>query len=141
MKRIFKLLQRHRFRMFIIIFVLLAVVLGVAIVPVESRRKEANIKNAEDGVWWAVTTMTGVGYGDRYPITTTGRSVAVILEVCGVVVFGLIAGQIAVELFRIQDDFNWKRTMDRLGELDEKMDRLEKKVDYLVKSKEEASSN
>lgn len=48
----------------------------------------ANIKNGADAMWWAVTTMSTVGYGDFYPVTTEGRIVAVCLMIGGVVVFG-----------------------------------------------------
>jgi len=56
---------------------------------------EGNIKNAEDAVWWSITTITTVGYGDRYPITTEGRLVAVTLMVVGVDLFGTLSGAAA----------------------------------------------
>jgi len=54
-----------------------------------------NIVTAEDAVWWSVTTMTTVGYGDRYPVTTEGRVVAACLMVCGIGVFGVLSGFMA----------------------------------------------
>ena len=54
-----------------------------------------NITSAEDAIWWAVTTMTTVGYGDRFPITTEGRIVAMLLMAAGVGVFGTISGLVA----------------------------------------------
>lgn len=48
-----------------------------------------NIASAEDAMWWAVTTMTTVGYGDRYPITSEGRMVGIFLMAAGVGVFGM----------------------------------------------------
>lgn len=54
-----------------------------------------NIQSAEDAMWWAVSTMTTVGYGDAYPITSEGRLVAVFLMAAGVGLFGTLSGLVA----------------------------------------------
>ena len=56
---------------------------------------EANIKNAEDAIWWTVSTMTTVGYGDKYPTTTEGRIIAAVVMFAGVGLFGSLSGLIA----------------------------------------------
>lgn len=56
---------------------------------------DANIKTAEDAVWWAVATVTTVGYGDRYPVTSEGRLVGVALMICGVGFIGILSGAAA----------------------------------------------
>ena len=53
------------------------------------------IKNAQDAMWWAVSTMTTVGYGDAFPITPEGRIVAVFLMASGVGLFGTLSGLVA----------------------------------------------
>jgi voltage-gated potassium channel len=57
--------------------------------------KSANIKDAEDAIWWSISTMTTVGYGDRYPVTAEGRLVAGLLMVAGVGLFGTLSGFLA----------------------------------------------
>jgi voltage-gated potassium channel len=54
-----------------------------------------NIVSGQDALWWAVTTMTTVGYGDRFPITAEGRLVAVVLMAAGVGLFGTLSGLVA----------------------------------------------
>lgn len=49
---------------------------------------ESNIITAEDALWWSYTTITTVGYGDRYPVTSEGRIIGVILMTVGVGIFG-----------------------------------------------------
>jgi voltage-gated potassium channel len=56
---------------------------------------EANIKTADDAVWWSVTTITTVGYGDKYPTTTEGRLLAMFLMLSGVGLFGTLSGLLA----------------------------------------------
>ena len=55
----------------------------------------ANIKTFGDAVWWALTTITTVGYGDYYPITVLGRCVAAGLMVGGIAILGLVTASVA----------------------------------------------
>jgi voltage-gated potassium channel len=48
-----------------------------------------------DSLWWATVTITTVGYGDIYPITTVGRLTAVVLMFSGLGVLGILAGSLA----------------------------------------------
>lgn len=58
----------------------------------------ANIKTPGDALWWAATTVTTVGYGDRYPVTTQGRLIAVALMVVGIAMVGAITASVAAWL-------------------------------------------
>lgn len=55
----------------------------------------SNIKNFGDGLWWAITTVTTVGYGDRFPTTLEGRFLAVGLMVMGISLMGVITASVA----------------------------------------------
>jgi voltage-gated potassium channel len=73
---------------------LLVVFASIAILLCETS-DGANIKTAGDAVWWSMTTVTTVGYGDRYPVTAAGRVVASILMIGGMGLFGTLSGIIA----------------------------------------------
>lgn len=76
-------------------------VLGAfGIYDTERTAATANIKTMPDALWWAVTTMTTVGYGDRYPVTTTGRVIAVALMAVGIALLGVITASIAAWFVR-----------------------------------------
>jgi voltage-gated potassium channel len=78
------------------VLVSIVVVFSASIAVLELERGAGgNINNAEDALWWAVTTITTVGYGDRYPVTTEGRLVAVALMIVGVGLFGTLSGAAA----------------------------------------------
>lgn len=78
----------------LLISLLLVVACSIAILQFEVPA-EGNIRSAEDAIWWAVSTMTTVGYGDAYPSTSEGRIVAMFLMAAGVGVFGTFSGLIA----------------------------------------------
>ena len=73
-------------------------VAGALIVSVESRSPEANIRTGIDAVWWAYVTITTVGYGDRYPVTTEGRFLGILLLVAGIALFSVLTGYVAQKL-------------------------------------------
>jgi voltage-gated potassium channel len=81
-------------------FVLLAagliVVACAGLVTVAERGAHgSNIHNFGQGLWWAMVTVTTVGYGDRYPITPMGQGVAVVLMLVGIGLIGVLTATVA----------------------------------------------
>ncbi|NBX29268.1 ion transporter [bacterium] len=81
---------------------------------------EANIKTPADAVWWAVCTVTTVGYGDRYPVTWQGRATAGVLMVTGVGIFGALAGVLAGWFTGAHEDYE-REQLRQLGRLADEM--------------------
>ena len=77
----------------------MAVGLGaIAVLDAEQDAADANITTFGDALWWACTTVTTVGYGDRYPVTLEGRAVAVVLMIIGIGVVGAVTASVATWL-------------------------------------------
>ena len=74
---------------------LLAYIAAVQITITERGVEGSNIKSFSDGIWWAVTTVTTVGYGDRFPTTSLGRVLAVGLMLVGISLMGVITASVA----------------------------------------------
>lgn len=74
---------------------LLGTVGALAVLDAERGVPGSNIESFGDALWWAATTMSTVGYGDSFPVTPTGRCVAVGLMVCGVALLGTASATIA----------------------------------------------
>ena len=82
---------------------------GIEITLAERGEPGATIQTVGDGFWWAITTLTTVGYGDIYPTTTEGRFIAVGLMVSGICVLGVISATVAAWFVKItQDDSGQK---------------------------------
>jgi voltage-gated potassium channel len=75
--------------------VMAVLVASVGVYDAEHRAPGANIKTLPDALWWSVTTITTVGYGDLYPTTAYGRLVAVALMIFGIALLGVITATIA----------------------------------------------
>ena len=73
---------------FALLFVSIAVS-GALELHFERGAPRANILDAEDALWWAVSTVSTVGYGDTYPVTTGGRIVGMCLMFIGISLFGM----------------------------------------------------
>ncbi len=75
--------------------IFVAYISAVQITITERGSDGSNIKSFGDGIWWAITTVTTVGYGDRYPTTTEGRFVAIALMIMGISLMGVITASVA----------------------------------------------
>jgi voltage-gated potassium channel len=72
-----------------------AVVAALAILDAERDAPGSTIRNYGDALWWAMSTIATVGYGDRYPVTVEGRFIAAALMVSGIALLGVITAAIA----------------------------------------------
>jgi voltage-gated potassium channel len=89
--------QRAQSTFLAVLFVALVIfeISGIAILQTEAQNPEANIQTASDALWWAYVTVATVGYGDRYPVTTNGRIVGVLLMTAGVGLFSVLTSYLA----------------------------------------------
>ncbi len=90
---------------------------------------EPDVRNLGDGVWWALVTITTVGYGDITPVTTLGRVVASSLMLLGL---GLIATITAIVSAKFIQNFVDHHTNDdvleKLDEMQLELDDIKKKL-------------
>jgi voltage-gated potassium channel len=93
---------------------LILFVASLAILDAERGREGANIGTFGDALWWALTTVTTVGYGDRFPVTGTGRAVAAGLMLSGIALIGVVTATFASWLIeKVQEVENAAQTATR----------------------------
>lgn len=81
--------------------------------------------SAWDGVWWAITTVTTVGYGDIQPATTAGRAVAVGVMFVGIGFVAILTAAAAERFMRPQRE-NERHLREQLDEVIARLDRIER---------------
>lgn len=94
-KQLIEDVLRNRSQYAAFITILLAIIVltlaSIFVLEFESRSPEAKITTGVQAIWYAVVTITTVGYGDYYPVTTGGRVTAIFLMVTGVGIIGALA--------------------------------------------------
>ncbi len=97
---------RGRVPLYVTVSALTLVVCGaLAVLDAERHAAGSNINSFGDALWWAVVTVTTVGYGDHFPVTLQGRCVAAGLMIGGVALIGVVTASFAAWFIdRVRDD-------------------------------------
>jgi voltage-gated potassium channel len=85
-----------------------------------------------DGIYWAVTTMTTVGYGDELPITVEAKVLAMALMLVGIGYFAVITGAIAERFIDTEPGSNESLELDETADVAERLGRLVKHTNELA---------
>ena len=111
--------------------ILFGSVLISGVLVLQAEAGVGNIRDASDAFWWAMETVTTVGYGDKYPVTAAGRIVGVCLMVVGISLFGATSALLANWLLHGRmDDMQNSGNADT-KRLEEAILRLEEQVKNL----------
>jgi voltage-gated potassium channel len=103
----------------------MAVTIGaIAIYFEESNVEGTKITSLGDAFWWAIVTVTTVGYGDVYPVTTGGRVIGSFLMISGIAILGVLISTLGAGLIESRMKKN-KVEDDRKKVIKERIDVLE----------------
>jgi voltage-gated potassium channel len=120
---------------YLLIYAMIIVVIGATIATsVEQGAEGSNIHSFQDSLWWAFTTITTVGYGDKFPVTAAGRAVGVMLMLGGIAIFSALTANVAALLVRPgkkDNEHNEAGNEELLGE----MRRLRQEISALREKK------
>ncbi len=108
---------------------------ALAILDVERHAAGSMITDFGDAIWWAIVTVTTVGYGDITPVTTDGRFVAGGLMIVGISVLGAVSATVAGWLVagtEDQDDRNRQATKAEMQELRDHLEEAHAKLDIAL---------
>ncbi|PVZ59679.1 potassium channel family protein [Arthrobacter sp. H-02-3] len=125
--------------------VLLIYTVALSVLSFEKGAPNANITTMGDSLWWAVVTITTIGYGDYYPVTVPGRWAAAALMVGGFAVLSMVTAAVSSWLVESVTAATASRTKadqvsgnDELARLTAQVNRLN---DQLARSLNETNSD
>jgi voltage-gated potassium channel len=79
----------------VIAFIFVTYLASLAVLNAERGAPGAKIETFPDSLWWSIVTMSTVGYGEYYPVTTNGRIIAAGVMVVGISLLGLVGASVA----------------------------------------------
>ena len=132
--------SRPKIIVFILSVSLVVIILGTLMYIIEGQQN--GFDNIPKSIYWAVVTLTTVGYGDVVPITTLGKTVAVFIMLLGYAIIAVPTGIVSSELTKYNKEKKQERNQSEIIEKEKeilskeeeilrKLDCLEKKIDQL----------
>jgi voltage-gated potassium channel len=112
---------------------------SLAILDLERDQPGTHINNLGDAVWWSITTVTTVGYGDIYPVTGAGRVVAVALMVGGVSLLGVVTATLASWIVQRVAEEDTASAAVTAAQIEELRDEIRKLTEIVTRSIEPGS--
>lgn len=115
---------QHRQFHFVALVAVVAVCLGGLGIHSVEGGENTHIQSYGDGLWWAIVTVTTVGYGDISPTTTEGRVIATCLMLLGIGVIGAFTATVASFFVQQEEGSELAAIEARLARLEQKLDAL-----------------
>lgn len=122
----------------VILTALVIILGGIAVYLAEHRQPGANITTLHDAIWWAVITITTVGYGDYTPVSVLGRIIGTIVMFAGIGIAVTLVTVIAQgRVQRMQERLKSKTVGKARAVADETKATIKDKVEEIEKLTEE----
>ena len=121
-----QVLVQHHLGNSLLIMVVVVVVAGVVIAYIDP-----GIKTPWEGIWWALATVTTVGYGDVVPVSEQGRIVGIVLLILSVVLLSLVTANISAFLVS-------RGAVKGESEVHERLRRMEKRLEHIERMLKES---
>ncbi len=122
-------LQRERELSSAVIFRFVALLTTLVVViagAVQSLVDSKDFPSAWDGIWWAVVTVTTVGYGDLYPNSVGGRLIAMVVMLFGIGFLSVLTATIASRF--VQTDTSTEEMLSALHRIEAEVGELKRRL-------------
>ena len=112
-----------------------------ALATLDAERDEpgSSIRTFGQALWWALTTITTIGYGDTFPVSTEGRFIAALLMIGGVALIGVVTATLASWIVSLVEEENAEQeaaTQAQVATLQRQVSELSERIDRLLEDRE-----
>ena len=101
---------------------------SIAIFYIESPNEETQINSFLDAVWWTVSTVTTVGYGDIVPVTDAGKIMAIFYMIFGIGILAVFLSVLGTRIYKIRIEKNDQEISHAQKLILQRIDDLEKSI-------------
>ena len=110
-----------------------------ALASLDAERHEpgSSIRTFGQALWWALTTITTIGYGDTTPVSTEGRCIAALLMIGGVALIGVVTATLASWIVSLVEEENAEQeaaTQAQVAALQQQVSELSERIDRLLEA-------
>ena len=112
---------------------------ALAALDAERHEPGASIRAFGQALWWALTTITTIGYGDTTPVSTEGRCIAALLMIGGVALIGVVTATLASWIVSLVEEENAEQeaaTQAQVAALQQQVSELSERIDRLLEERE-----
>ncbi len=116
------------------------------IFSVESQHPDSQINSMLDAVWWTVSTVTTVGYGDIVPVTETGKIIAIFFMFFGISMLAIFLSVLGTRFYKHRFEKEEKDIshaqqliLDRMDDLEKNQEKLQKDLRDLIEKIKQSS--
>jgi len=120
---------------YVLVAGLITVFTSAGMMLVFEENSDGPIKTFDDALWWAITTITTVGYGDTVPVTSEGRALAAGLMVVGISLFGVLTAGVAAYLVESATEEDEDEQSQKLDEILRRLEALERSLEQRDETK------
>ena len=107
---------------------------SIAIFYIESPNEKTQINSFLDAVWWTVSTVTTVGYGDIVPVTDAGKIMAIFYMIFGIGILAVFLSVLGTRIYKIRIEKNDQEISHAQKLILQRIDDLEKSIKEILDS-------
>ena len=132
--------ERTTFFSVLLFSIVLVTLSSYAIFYTERYSPDNNIQTASDALWWAIVTVTTVGYGDKFPTTSGGRIVAIALMLTGIGIFSAMTSYLSTIYINRGKRRREKQSEEQNEAILERLSSIENQLNDLIEIIDQQSS-